>query len=368
MALPGFSKSPVAAAASLLVALTGFAAVAQTPGFSVTETIITDPTTKPPTTAQTMSLAPNDTTTVTVTVSRSNPEETRPATLTLNFTLPPQVDFGDVTGCTLPDNFDPATDAPTCTIADPFAFDQTLNGGAGGFPTAVQVGLSVSRHFDPKATTCATADLGAVTVEAKTDKDIVSGTALNDDATVSSVTLKVLPYADIDVTATAPTTANLGDTISVVGTVKNLGPCDAPNVRIDPSTADAAGVTLLTFASISGACTVTVKVSSKGAQTPTPGKDGSCVIADLPVGASQTITKTYTVDNVSVNGQTQTMRTSGYQRKNNPLSVADPNADNDVAGTATIVPSNNGCSTGGAVGPMALLGLLLAFWRKRRTA
>jgi uncharacterized protein (TIGR03382 family) len=200
-----------------------------------------------------------------------------------------------------------------------------------------------------------------VTVQATTD--------VGDDVTASpAVTLGVKPYADIDVTATAPANANPGATISVVGTIKNLGPCDATAVQIDPQTSSASGVNLLTFASISGACTVTVSVNPKtGVQTPTPGEDGSCVINSLTPGASATITKTYTVDAANVDGQTETMRTSGYA--NAGADQADPVGGNDVGGTATLVPSSSGgCSTGGAIGPMALLGLMLVLSRKRRTA
>jgi hypothetical protein len=359
MALAGFSKSLIAAAASLLVALTGFAAVAATPGFAVKEEILGKDANGNPTTTQTKTLAPKGTTTITVTVSRTSPDETRPLTLTLNFTLPSGVDFVSVAGCTLPSGFDPKSKTPTCTIKDPFAFSSTKN----AFGTSVKPTITVARHFDPAApvpASCPTASLGDVTVRATTDA--------GDDVTAApAVTLGVKPYADIDVTATAPANANPGATISVVGTIKNLGPCDATAVQIDPQTSSASGVNLLTFASISGACTVTVSVNPKtGVQTPTPGEDGSCVIDSLTPGASTTITKTYTVDNVNVDGQTQTMRTSGYE--NVGADQADPNSGNDVAGTATLVPNSGGCSTGGAIGPMALLGLVLVLSRKRRTA
>jgi hypothetical protein len=355
MALAGFSKSPIAAAASIFVALTGFAAVAATPGFAVKEEILGKDANGNPTTTQTKTLAPNGTTTITVTVSRTNPDQTRPGLLTLNFTLPSGVDFASVTGCTLPAHFDPSTSTPTCTITDPFAFSATDN----AFGIKVKATITVARHFDPSApvpTSCPTASLGDVTVQATTD--------VGDNVTAApAVTLGVKPYVDIDVTATAPATANQGDTISVVGTIKNLGPCDATTVQIDRETSDSAGVTLLTFKSISGACTETVDPNT-GA--PTPGKDGSCIIASLPAGASVTITKTYTVDNVSAAGP-QTMRTSGYASAG--PDQADPNGGNDVADTTTYVQqSNGGCSTGGAVGPMALLGLMLMFSRKRRTA
>ena len=358
MALAGLSKSLIAAAASLLVALTGFAAVAATPGFAVKEEILGTDANGSPTTTQTKTLAPNGTTTITVTVSRTSPAETRPGMLTLNFTLPSGVDFVSVAGCTLPSGFDPSTDQPTCTITDPFAFVNNA------FPTSKKATITVARHFDPSApvpTSCPTASLGDVTVKATTD--------VGDDVTAApAVTLGVKPYADIGVTATAPATANLGATISVVGTIKNLGPCDATKVRIDPQTSSASGVNLLTFASISGACTVTVSVNpTTGVQTPTPGKDGSCVIGSLAPGASATITKTYTVDSVNVDGQNETMRPSGYA--NAGADQADPSGGNNVANTATIVPSSGGgCSTGGAIGPMALLGLMLVLSRKRRTA
>src|SRR5207302_2012608 len=277
MAFAGFSKSPVAAAASLLVALTGFAAVAATPGFAVTEKTTG-------TTPQKKSLAPNKTAVITVTVTRSSPDEARPMLLTLNFTLPSGVDFGSVTGCDLPTGFDPSTSTPTCTITDPFAFDPKANSGAGAFGTKVTATITVSRHFDSTATTCSTTDLGDVTVNATTDA--------GDNATAfPAVTIGASQYADIDVTATAPATANRGATIS----------------------------------------------------------------------------KTDTVNNVSVNNQTQTLRTSGYA--NAGADQADPNAANDTANTATAVPNDSGgCSSGGAVGPMALLGLMLLFSRKRRTA
>ena len=352
MALAGLSKSLITAAASLLVALTGFAAVAATPGFAVKEEILTGTTS-----SQTKSLAPNGTATITVTVTRTDAVQTRPNMVTLKFTLPSGVDFVSVGGCTLPGGFDPSTDQPTCTITDPFAFVNNA------FGTSKKATITVARHFDssaPVPTSCPTTSLGDVTVQATTD--------VGDDVTAApAVTLGVKPYADIDVTATAPATANLGATISVVGTIKNLGPCDATTVQIDPQASSATGVTLLTFASISGACTVTVSVNpTTGVQTPTPGEDGSCVIGSLVPGASTTITKTYTVDNVNVDGQNETMRTSGYA--NAGADQADPRSSNDVAGTATIVPNSGGCSTGGAVGPMALLGLMLALSRKRRTA
>ena len=358
MALAGLSNSLIAAAASLLVALTGFAAVAATPGFAVKEEILGTDANGSPTTTQTKTLAPNGTTKITVTVSRTNPDETRPGMLTLNFTLPSGVDFVSVAGCTLPGGFDPSTTQPTCTITDPFAFVNNA------FGTSKKATITVARHFDPSApvpTSCPTASLGDVTVQATTD--------VGDDVTAApAVTLGVKPYADIDVTATAPATANLGATISVVGTIKNLGPCDASTVQIDPHASSPSGVTLLTFASISGACTVTVSVNpTTGVQTPTPGKDGSCVIGSLAPGASATITKTYTVDSVNVDGQNETMRTSGYA--NGGADQADPIGGNDVANTATIVPnSSGGCSTGGVIGPMALLGLMLVLSRKRRTA
>jgi hypothetical protein len=341
MALPGLSKSPVATAASLLVALAGFAAVAATPGFTVTEFIQKTKTT----TTQTASLAPNDTATITAKVTRSNPDETRPGTLTLAFTLPSAVDFVEFSGCT---EVKSAT-TPTCTITDPFAFDQTANNGVGAFGTEVSATITVSRHFDETATTCDTTDLGVVTVHATTD----AGDAA--DQSGSAVTLGADPYADIAVTATAPANANRGDTISLTGTVKNLGPCPATNLEIDPESADAAGVNLLTFQSISGGCTATSTT-----------KDAPCMIASLAPGATVNITKTYKVDDVSVQNSNQTQRTSGLAYAGSD--VADPNSSNDVADTATVVPSDSGgCSTGGAVGPIALLGLMF-FLRKRRTA
>ncbi len=368
MALAGLLKSPIAAAASFFVALTAFAAVATTPGFAVKEEILGTDDNGNPTTTQTKTLAPLGTTTITVTVTRTDAVETRPDLLTLNFTLPAGVDFVSVSGCTLPTGFDPSKAQPTCTIKDPFTFANNV------FGTKVKPTIVVSRHFSasaPVPASCPTADLGDVTVQATTTCASPPGPhcSAGDDLTAAPVVhLGVKPYADIDVTATAPDTANQGDTISVVGTIKNKGPCDATTVQIDPESADGSGVTLLTFKSISGACTVTVKVDPKtGAQTPTPGKDGSCVIDSLPVGGSNTITKTYTVDNVSARGQSQTMRTSGYA--NGGADQADPVGGNDVFDTFTVVPqSNDSCSTGGAVGPMALLGLILMFARKRRTA
>ena len=360
MALAGFSKSPIAAA-SVFVALTGFAAVAATPGFTVTETIVNPDKT----TTQTTDLAPTDTADITVTVSHADTgaDGTNvPTKLTLTFTLPTDVDFSAVSGCDLPKGFDPSTDTfSTCTITTPFPFDQVKN----KFALEVSAVLTVARHLDkPTPATCPTADLGDVTVQVTSDKGDTNVPA------TAPVHLTVDPYADIDVTATAPANANRGDTISVVGTIKNLGPCVAPNVRIDPQTSSAAGVSLLTFASISGACTQTVKVGKGFSLTPTPGQDGSCVIASLAPGASATITKAYTVDNVSVQNQDETLRTSGYQLvSSGSHGISDPNPDNDVAGTATVVPnSSGGCSTGGAIGPMALLGLMLVLSRKRRTA
>src|SRR5439155_3934147 len=152
------------------------------------------------------------------------------------FTLPSGVDFASVTGCTLPNQFDPSTSTPTCTITDPFAFSATKN----AFGTKVTATITVARHFDPSApvpTSCPTASLGDVTVRATTD--------VGDDVTAApAVTLGVKPYADIDVTATAPATTNQGDTISVVGTIKNLGPCDATTVQIDPQASSPSAVTL----------------------------------------------------------------------------------------------------------------------------
>src|SRR6266849_3484805 len=249
MALAGFSKSLIAAAACLLVALTGFAAVAVTPGFAVKEEILGKDANGNPTTSQTDSLDPNGTTLITVTVLRSNPDEVRPGTLTLNFTLPSGVDFVSVTssavgGCTLPKGFDPSKAQPTCTIKDPFAFVATPAPGV--FGTKVTATITVARDFDPTApvpTSCPTADLGNVTVQATTD--------VGDNVTATpAVTLQVNPYADIDVTSTAPAT------ISVDGTIKSLGPCAAPTVQVSPETSDGAGVSVLSFASISGACTV----------------------------------------------------------------------------------------------------------------
>ena len=115
----------------------------------------------------------------------------------------------------------------------------------------------------------------------------------------------------------------------------------------------AAGVSLLTFASVSGACTQTVKVGSGFTLTPTPGADGSCVIASLAPGATATITKTYTVDPVSVQNANQTLRTSGYKLvSSGSHGVSDPNPDNDVADTATVsvlLLTSPVVGTGGAV-------------------
>ncbi len=371
MAFAGPSKSPIAAAASLFVALGASAALAGTvvtAGFTLNETIHSTDASGNPITLQTKSVAPGVNTNITVAVNMTPTTDSaaRPMLLTLNFTLPTEIDFVSVSGCTLPDNFDPSKAQPTCTVKNPFPLDTTVTPNKFGTNT-VKVTLTVARHYDssePIPASCPTGTIGDVTVEAKTDV----GDDLSTPADSPAVTLTRKAYADIDVSATAPTNANVGDTISVVGTIKNLGPCPATTVQIDPESANAAGVTLLTFTGISGACTTTYSVNAKtGVATPTPGEDGSCVIPTIAPGASTTITKTYHVDSVGLKGQSETMRTSGYA--NAGADQVDPNGGNDVADTSTIVPqdSGGGCSTGGAVGPMALLGMMLLFSRKRRT-
>jgi len=115
--------------------------------------------------------------------------------LTLNFTLPSDVDFVSVSGCTLPPSSTRSRrrrPAPSRTRF-PFSHKQHVR-------TSVKSTITVARHFDPDApvpTSCPTASLGDVTVQATTD--------VGDDVTASpAVTLGVKPYADIDVTATAP--------------------------------------------------------------------------------------------------------------------------------------------------------------------
>src|SRR5437763_11090658 len=195
MALRGLSKAAGAAAASLLVALTGFAAVAATPGFTVTDVIVLPDNT----TTNTTDLAPTDTADIKVTVSHADTGadgSNIPTKLTLTFTLPADVDFSAVSGCDLPKGFDPDKDTfSTCTISTPFPFDQEKN----KFALEVSAVLTVTRHLDkPTPATCPTADLGDVTVQVTSDK--------GDNAPGQPVTLTVDPYADIDVTATAPAT------------------------------------------------------------------------------------------------------------------------------------------------------------------
>jgi hypothetical protein len=294
----------------------------------------------------TTALDPGATVKIQVTVARPEITQDRPKTLTLSFSIPNDTDFGSISGCDLPKDFDSAkaVNPFVCTMTDPFPYDAK----ADTFGNTVEASIVVARKV-PKTipSACPTGALGDVTLNVTsdtTDPDTTNNSG--------SVALTYNPYADLKVTASAPASANVDENIEIVGSVTNEGPCEAPKVIVrsecnDPKAgcADPYGTSFLTFKSGTGSCASLTE-------------DGPCMITSLAVGASTTFSKLYTVDKIEAKNINATVRASGFEASSG---IADANNANDAVSTfTTVAQSSSGCSSAGSAGPGALLGLALA--------
>jgi len=165
----------------------------------------------------------------------------------------------------------------------------------------------------------------------------------NNTGSVGGYTLAV-GHADLVATFTGPASASQGQTLSFTGTVKNNGPCVATGVVIQSGGSMAEGP------SDDATCVWNAK--------------GQCKIASLAVGASASFTASYVVprfDKSAISGSVpNSIEVSADQ--------TDQVSSNNSQGTETLVDGDAsvGCSTGGVPGALALLGLGLFAWRRRK--
>jgi hypothetical protein len=290
-------------------------------------------------------LAPGASIALEVTVTQAQAGAQQVESLTLSFAIPEDASFADVLGCEYSEDLSSAKSPLVCTISNPFPF--IANDGV--FRNSVKAGVVVARKKSKTVPAeCPSGALGNVTVE------VTSDLSAEVTYTSRSVPLTKAPYADLKVEASAPGTADVGETIEVKGSVVNLGPCEAPNVIVrtecsaDPYAGCAnqqIGLNYLTFQSGTGVC---------GTLT----EDKPCKAGKLAVGASATFSKLFIVDKVDLKETEETIRVSGFMAESD---FGDPNAGNDASDTVTVVAqSSSGCSTVGGAAPGGLLGLALA--------
>ena len=261
----------------------------------------------------------------TYTVTVTNTSTLIVTEFTLNATLDPALKSVSVTDC-----------KPTGTGTSPPPFPCTWTGSpiAAGKDATITIAATYPAP-DPLAPATATCPTGAdaVTVTSsvtvsnpKQDTTALTDpTASNDTASVSS---HLRPWADLEVVSVdGPANANQGQTITYSATVKNNGPCLAPNVRF---TFGPDGT--LSYVSSTTGCT----------------SNGRCELGDLAKGDTKTVSADYSVTTwpkevfkaaVSMTGDVVSRNVS---TATNPVATDDPNSDNDSGSTsATVDLSSN---------------------------
>ena len=238
----------------------------------------------------------------------------------------------------------------------------TLNGGKSSLPMAVVVEYAVPAtcpaedYYGPASFSVATTTTDPVTTN---------------NAVTSALTI-MLPLADIEVSLTGPGGLSAdGGTYVFNYTVKNNGPCAAPDVYLAVDDSVATG---FKWKAATGIC------GGNDAFTEEPITDDFiydggvavdytyCLAAALAKDASLSGTKTYTLkafpsDLISSNQGT------GLQLITNG-DYTDWNPDNDIADKTYVVTQSAGCSTTGAGNGLVLAGLALGLvlLKRRRSA
>lgn len=260
---------------------------------------------------------------------------------------------------------------PCLVVLKPYPLGELPPGGGDSFTAEVDIDVTLPIPDAGLPTTCPTGsglDPFTVTVG---NAQIPGGPAPTTDPTpgndTGSFTNTIGPFADLALTMTAPSTADIGGSFDVPVTIVNNGPCPAINVEV----LDFDGLTSLTLSESdpTGDCTHfdgdNFSVPTCAFGTMASGEQHTLtrhfVVGDLPSGLLQT------GDPVSLDvfsGGRPYLSTSAH---NKTARTYDPDESNNAAATQTVVKKDQpNCSTGGMGGALSLLLLAVPFLRRRR--
>lgn len=299
----------------------------------------------------------------TLTVTNNGPDAA--AAVTVSATLPTNAKVIAVKNCT------PAVAATATTEATwfPCAVTPSLAATKDSLPVGITVEYTVPE-------TCPAADYyGPITFSAATTS--TDATPADNTATVQPEIL--LPLVDIAVTIDGPASIPHGGGTFVFNyTVKNNGPCTAPDVflAVDDSVATgfewasatgvAGGIEAMSGEAINGDFTLDgdVAVDYQYATIPALAKDAS-------VSGTKTYTLKALADDLISSNQGTGLQIIFYDpNSGDDVVLTDHKGSNDVADKTYVVTKSAGCSTTGSGNGLFLAGLGLAalLLKRRRSA
>ena len=282
---------------------------------------------------------PSRATGVVVTVTRPNATATWPADPADPAITIPQTKITGFTGCTRIGVTD------SCTIGDIPDFTP------GVAPTTVTVTFDVVVNLPPlMPTSCPSpALLGGLGVSVNVDENTsCEGCPLS--ATVPGDAYDLAPYAKLDTRVAGPASATQGQAITYTASVKNLGPCDAPNTIF---TIDTLGGFLINQV-IKGPDCVTISEA-----------DGTCEFGTILPNATKALAVDYTVGALTpaINYYSTGQSFGGTATSD----ILDPGSAASAVTTTVVTNTPGGCDSAGGGGLVGVLGLLAFAIRRRFT-
>jgi uncharacterized repeat protein (TIGR01451 family) len=168
--------------------------------------------------------------------------------------------------------------------------------------------------------------------------------------TLSADTFQVAPYAKLDTRVAGPASSSQGQAITFTASVKNLGPCAAPNAIFTIDTADG----YLLDQVIKGPDCLTISQA-----------DGTCEFGPILPNATKALAVDYTVGalNPAVNYYSTGQSFGGTATSD----ILDPGSNMSAVTTTVVTNTPGGCDSAGGGGLVGMLGLLAFAIRRRFT-